>query len=254
MNAIVTFLRRNRWRLALVIAIVLAVALFYALGLNRYLSLAELHRQETSIRHMYTLHPALWILTYFAVYVAITGLSLPLSIPITLLAGPIFGLMWGSVIVTIAATIGATLAFWAARYLFRDWAQARFARPFASINRGIERDGIFYLFLLRLIPAFPFFAINLAMGLTKMRTWRYFLISLVGMIPGTVLYVNAGVQLGKIRSVHGLLSPTLIASLVAIGLFPLIVKKSVDLWRRRHPHQEPPSNSPFPPDGGKGEN
>ncbi len=240
-NKVVAYLHRNRWRLLVAAVIVVAIALFYALGLDRYITLSGLHRQEALIRHMYARHPALWILTYFAVYVAITGLSLPLSVPITLLAGPVFGLVWGSVIVTIAATLGATVAFWAARYLFRDWAQSHFARPFAAIDRGIEHDGVFYLFLLRLIPAFPFFAINIAMGLTTMRTWVYFLVSLVGMIPGTVLYVNAGVQLGKIRSLHGLLSPTLIASLVAIGVFPLLVKKTLDIWRRRRGRRESPA-------------
>jgi uncharacterized membrane protein YdjX (TVP38/TMEM64 family) len=135
--------------------------------------------------------------------------------------------------VNIAAAFGATLSFWAARFLFRDWVQRRFEHALVAINRGIERDGIFYLFLLRLIPAFPFFAINLAMGLTPMRTRAYFGTSFLGMIPGTVLYVNAGVELARVQSLHGLLSPGLIASLVAIGVFPLIVKKVVDWWRGR---------------------
>jgi len=231
---IVSFLHRNRWRFALASVIAVVVSLFYALGFDRYLSIEALHRQEVLLAHMYAMHPALWALTYFAVYVAITGLSLPLSIPITLLAGPIFGLALGSTIVTLAATFGATIAFWAARYLFRDWTQTRFEHQLAAINRGVERDGIFYLFLLRLIPAFPFFVINFVMGLTPMRARTYFLVSLVGMIPGTVLYVNAGVQLGEVRSLHDLLSPALIASFVALGIFPLIVKKLVDYWRKRH--------------------
>ena len=253
-DKLLDFLKRNRWRLALVAAIAAIVAIFYAFGLDRYLSLEALRRQETWLMHMYGMHPVLWALAYFGIYVAITGLSLPLAVPITLLAGPVFGLLWGSVLVTFAAAIGATLSFLFARFLLRDWVQSHFERQLAVINRGVERDGIFYLFLLRLIPAFPFFVINVAMGLTPMRLRTYFWVSLVGMIPGNVLYVNAGVQLGKIKSVHDLLSPALIASFVALGVFPLIVKKSVDFWRSHHQkEEESPSNSPFPPAGGKRE-
>lgn len=225
------FIRRNRWRLALAALIAAAVAVAYTIGLDRYLSLAALHAQLVHLQHAFHRHPMAWTLVYFAVYVAITGLSLPLSVPITLVAGAVFGLWWGSLIVTVAAACGATLSFWAARFLFRDWVQRRFARPLATINRGVAREGVYYLFLLRLIPAFPFFAINLALGLTPMRTWPYFWVSLVGMIPGTVLYVNAGVRFGQLHSLHGLLSPALIGSLVALGIFPLVVKKLVD-WRR----------------------
>lgn len=229
----ITFLRRNRWRLALALFLAGVIAAFYALGLQHYLSLAYLREQEAWLHRMYAARPVSWALAYFSAYVAVTGLSLPLAAAITLLAGPVFGLLWGSVIVTFAAAFGATLAFLASRYLFRDWVQTRFARQLAAINGGIERDGIFYLFMLRLIPAFPFFIINLVMGVTPMRTRTYFLVSLVGMIPGNILFVNAGVQLGKVTSLHGLLSPALIASLAAIGVFPLAVKKSVDFWKRR---------------------
>lgn len=232
-RAIPAFLHRNRWRLLLALSLAGVIAAFYALGLQHYLGLEYLRERLEWMQRLYARQPALWVLGYFAAYVAITGLSLPLAAAITLVAGPIFGLAWGSVIVTFASTFGATLAFLASRYLFRDWVQVRFAHQLAAMNRGIERDGVFYLFLLRLIPAFPFFIINLAMGVTPMRTRTYFLVSFFGMIPGTVLYVNAGVQLAQIRSLRGLLSPVLIGSLVAIGLFPLVVKKSVDLWRRR---------------------
>lgn len=228
------FFQRNRWRLLLAVIIIGVVAAFYALGLERYLSLDYLRNSESSLMHMYEMQPFLWAFAYFAIYVAVTGLSLPLASVITLLAGPVFGLFWGSVIVTFAAAIGATISFLVARFLLRDWIQSHFEHQLAKINQGIERDGIFYLFLLRLIPAFPFFVINLVMGLTPMHTRTYFLVSLVGMIPGNVLYVNAGVQLGKIHSLHGLLSPGLIASFVALGVFPLIVKKAVDFWRKRH--------------------
>jgi len=140
----------------------------------------------------------------------------------------------GAPAIGVAAAFGAALAFLAARFLFRDAVQRRFARQLGAINRGIERDGVYYLFLMRLIPAFPFFVINLVMGLTPMRTRTYFLVSLVGMIPGNLLFVNAGVQLGRVHQLRDFLSPALIGSLVAIGVFPLAVKKSVDFWRRRH--------------------
>lgn len=233
-NRFAAFLHRNRWRLLLAGSLIGIIALFYALGLQRYLSLAYLRGQEEKLGQMVSMRPVGWALAYFAAYVTVTGLSLPLAAAITLVAGALFGLLWGSVMVTFAAAFGATLAFLASRYLFRDWVQSRFPRQLAAVNRGIERDGVFYLFLLRLIPAFPFFVINLVMGVTPMRTRTYFLVSLVGMIPGNLLFVNAGVQLGKVHSLHGLLSPVLIASLVAIGVFPLLAKKTVDIWRRRH--------------------
>ena len=248
-----TFLNRNRWRLLLAALILGLIAAFYGLGLQQYLSLEFLREQEAWLMQMYAMQPVLWALAYFAVYVAITGLSLPLASAITLIAGPVFGLVWGSVIVTFAAAFGATISFLVARYLLRDWVQARFAHQLAAVNRGIDRDGVFYLFLLRLIPAFPFFVINLVMGLTPMRTRTYFWVSLVGMIPGNILYVNAGVQLGRIHSLHGLLSPVLIGSFVALGVFPLAVKKLVDFWRKRRGQGESASSSPFPPGGGKGE-
>ncbi|MEO8808756.1 MAG: TVP38/TMEM64 family protein [Rhodanobacter sp.] len=228
------FFKRNRWRLLLVVVIAAVIGAFYALGFEHYLSLDYLRKSESSLQQMYRVRPFLWAFAYFGIYVAITGLSLPLASVITLLAGPVFGLLWGSVIVTLAAAIGATLAFLVARFVLRDWVQSHFEKQLAKINHGVERDGIYYLFLLRLIPAFPFFVINLAMGLTPMRIRTYFLVSLVGMIPGNILYVNAGVQLGKLHSLSGLLSPGLIASFVALGVFPLIVKKGVDFWRKRH--------------------
>lgn len=252
-NRLVSFLHRNRWRLLLAGVILGVVAVFYALGLQRYLSLDYLREQEAWLMQMYEMQPFVWALAYFGIYVAITGLSLPLASAITLIAGPVFGLFWGSVIVTFAAAFGATLSFLVARFLLRDWVQARFEHQLAAINRGIERDGIFYLFLLRLIPAFPFFVINLVMGLTPMRMRTYFWVSLVGMIPGNILYVNAGVQLGRIHSLHDLLSPGLIASFVGLGVFPLVVKKLVDYWRRHHGKEESASHSPFQPGDGKSE-
>lgn len=227
------FLHRNAGRIALAAGIATVLAAFYAFGLERYLGLDYLRGRLAWLRGLYAAYPPASVCGYLALYVAVTGLSLPLAIPITLVGGAVFGLALGSALVTLTAALGALLAFLAARYLFRDAVQRRFAAQLARVNRGIERDGAYYLFLMRLIPAFPFFVINLAMGVTPMRARTYFLVSLVGMIPGNVLYVNAGVQLARVHSLSGLFSPVLIASLAALGVFPLAVKKGVDLWRAR---------------------
>ncbi len=172
-------------------------------------------------------------LVFFAVYVAITALSLPGAAIMTLAGGAIFGLAWGTVIVSFASTLGATLAMLAARYLFRDTLQRRFGAKLAEVDKGITRDGAFYLFTLRLIPVMPFFVLNLLMGLTRMKTWTFFWVSQVGMAAGTVVYVNAGTQLARIDSLKSILSPALIGSFVLLGLLPLIVKKVLAAVQRR---------------------
>jgi pyruvate/2-oxoglutarate dehydrogenase complex dihydrolipoamide dehydrogenase (E3) component/membrane protein DedA with SNARE-associated domain len=151
----------------------------------------------------------------------------------TLAGGAIFGLLWGTVIISFASSIGATLAFLASRFLLRDAIQARFGDKLAAINRGVEREGTFYLFALRLVPAFPFFVINLVMGLTPMKAWTFYWVSQLGMLAGTIAYVNAGTQIGRIESLSGLASPGLIGSFVALGIFPLVAKKAVD-WLKAH--------------------
>ena len=162
-----------------------------------------------------------------------TGLSLPGAAIMTLVGGAIFGLLWGTVIVSFASAIGATLAFLASRYLFRDAIQAKFGDKLGAINRGVEKEGAFYLFALRLVPAFPFFVINLVMGLTPMKTWTYYWVSQLGMLAGTIVYVNAGTQIARIESLAGLVSPGLIGSFVLLGVFPLIAKRVVDWLKAR---------------------
>ncbi len=166
-------------------------------------------------------------------YVAVTALSLPGAAILTLAAGAIFGLWRGTLIVSFASTIGASLAFLSSRYLLRDWVKARFGNRIAAIDRGIARDGAFYLLTLRLIPAFPFFLVNLAMGLTAMRLLTFALVSQAGMLLGTLVYVNAGTQLAAIESTRDILSPALIGSFVLLGLFPLFAKALVGWWKRR---------------------
>ncbi len=172
---------------------------------------------------------------YMAVYIVVTALSLPGAAVMTLAGGALFGLVTGTVVVSFASTIGATCACLAARFLLRDWVQSRFGDRLAAINRGMQAEGPFYLFSLRLIPIFPFFVINLLMGLTALPLRTYFWVSQLGMLPATIVYVNAGKELAGIDSLAGIASPTLIASFVILGLFPIGVKKLLQWYRRRHP-------------------
>ena len=224
-------MKRNQ--IILVAAVIVLVALFFAFDLQRYLSLEFLQAQRSAAVEIHQANPWSTSLGFLAMYVAVTGLSLPGAAILTLAAGAIFGLALGTVIVSFASTIGATLAFLLARYLLRDAVQRRFEKQLGPINEGVRKDGPFYLFALRLVPAFPFFAINLAMGLTPLRVWTFFWVSQVGMLAGTLVYVNAGQQIGQLESLAGILSPTLILSFALLGLFPLIAKKAVDTIKKR---------------------
>ncbi len=183
-------LKRSRLLLFTVIAIL--VVGFFAFDLGQYFSLEFFKSKQADIDAYYGANPGRTALIFFLIYVAVTGLSLPGAALMTLVAGAIFGIVWGTVIVSFASTIGATLAFLASRFLFRDVVQRRFGRSLVAVNRGVEKDGAFYLFTLRLVPAFPFFVINLVMGLTPIGVLTFFLVSQVGMFAGTVVYVNAG--------------------------------------------------------------
>ena len=220
-------------RILLLIALVAAAALFFAFDLQRFLSLEYFSAQRESIAAFQQQNPWLTGMAFFALYILVTALSLPGAALLTLIAGVLFGLVLGVVIVSFASSLGASLAFLIARYLFRDAVRARFRRQLAAIDRGIEKDGAFYLFALRLVPAFPFFAINLAMSVTPLKTWTFYWVSQLGMLAGTCVYVNAGAQLGQVQSLSGILSPTLIASFALLGLFPLLAKKTLQWVRSR---------------------
>ena len=220
-------------KLAVFVIIALALAAFFALDLGQYLSLAALKARQAEFAAFREANPWLAGGAYFVVYVLVTALSLPGAALLTLAGGAVFGLGWGLLIVSFASTIGATLAFLMARYLLRDWVTARFGNRLKGIDEGIRRDGAFYLFTLRLVPAFPFFLINLLMGLTAMKASTYFWVSQIGMLAGTVVYVNAGTQLAQIESLAGIVSPDLLASFVLLGIFPLLARKLVDLVRAR---------------------
>jgi pyruvate/2-oxoglutarate dehydrogenase complex dihydrolipoamide dehydrogenase (E3) component/uncharacterized membrane protein YdjX (TVP38/TMEM64 family) len=223
----------SKSRLVLMLVLAALVAAFFVLDLKQYLSLEVFKAQQAAIDAHFAAHPLRTAAIYFALYVAVTGLSLPGAALMTLAGGAIFGLLWGTVIVSFAASIGATAAFLASRFLFRDAIQARFGDKLAAINRGVEREGAFYLFALRLVPAFPFFVINLVMGLTPLRTWTFYWVSQIGMLLGTIVYVNAGTQIAQISSLAGLLSPGLIASFAVLGLFPLAAKRLLDWLKAR---------------------
>jgi pyruvate/2-oxoglutarate dehydrogenase complex dihydrolipoamide dehydrogenase (E3) component/uncharacterized membrane protein YdjX (TVP38/TMEM64 family) len=218
----------SRSRLLVLAALVALATLFFALGGHRYLTLEELRARQDELRQYHASHPWLAALAYFLGYIAVTGLSLPGAAVLTLFGGAIFGLLWGTVIVSFASSIGATLAFLASRFLLRAWVQARFGERLRSVNQGVAREGAFYLFALRLVPAFPFFLINLAMGLTPIRTWTFYWVSQIGMLAGTVVYVYAGTQLGELR-----LSAGLVAAFTLLGLFPLAAKKALDALKAR---------------------
>lgn len=211
-----------------ILAVVAAiVGLFILFDLDRYFTLSFLKESRDSFAALYSRSPALVIGVYFMIYVAVAALALPGAVVMTLAGGALLGLFVGTVVVSFASTIGATLACFFSRFLLRDWVQSKFGDKLESVNRGIQREGAFYLFTLRLIPIFPFFIINLVMGLTRMPLFRYYWVSQLGMFPATLVYVNAGKELGKIESVAGILSPALLVSFAVLGLFPIAVKKAL---------------------------
>ena len=223
----------NLKKLLVLIAAAAAVAAFFALDLGRFLSLGYLKQSQAAFAALYAEQPGLVIGGYFAAYVAATALSLPGAVILTLAGGAIFGFGVGLLVVSFASSLGATLAFLAARFVLRDSVQARFGQRLAEIDRGVQKDGAFYLFTLRLIPVVPFFVINLLMGLTRMRALTFYWVSQLGMLAGTAVYVNAGTQIAQIDSLRGILSPGLLGSFVLLGLFPLIARKAVEAVQKR---------------------
>ena len=217
----------SRTRILLLLVIVLAVAAFFAFDLGRFFDLGFIQAQQSAIEAYRQDHPLLAAGFFFVIYIAVTALSLPGAAIMTLAGGAIFGLAWGTLIISFASSIGATLAFLASRLLFRDLVQRRFGDRLRAINHGMAREGAFYLFALRLVPIFPFFIINLLMGLTPIRTWTFYWVSQVGMLAATLVYVNAGTRLAQIADVGGILSPALLGSFALLAVFPLLAKRGV---------------------------
>ena len=211
--------------LASLIAIVLILLLLF--DLHHYLTLEHLESSKDKLNSFYQDYPLLVLGTFFGIYLASSAFSLPGAAVLTLAGGALFGLVAGTLVVSFASTIGATLAMLISRLLLKGWVQNRFAAQMKKINSGILKEGTFYLFALRLLPAVPFFVINLVMGLTPIRIVTFFWVSQLGMLPATLVYVNAGSELGKVQTIDDILSSSLIISFLLLGIFPLLIKKIV---------------------------
>ncbi|SMC96584.1 Pyruvate/2-oxoglutarate dehydrogenase complex, dihydrolipoamide dehydrogenase (E3) component [Desulfocicer vacuolatum DSM 3385] len=215
-----------------VIAVLCAVGLFFMLDLHHYFSLSSLKARQVRFQAFYDAHAVFTMGLYMAAYITMAALSLPGAAVMTLAAGALFGLFTGTLLAVISSTIGATLAFLVSRFLFRDYIQRRFKDKLKKINRGLAKEGAFYLLTLRLVPIFPFFIINLVMGVTAISTRVFAGVSLVGMLGGCMVYVNAGTQLARIDSVKDIVSPGILFAFMLLGLFSLVAKKAVDVLRR----------------------
>ncbi|HHF0488226.1 TVP38/TMEM64 family protein [Vibrio diabolicus] len=204
--------------------ILVAIIIFLGVNFSQYLTLENAKAQQEALTTYIDQNFVFSAAIYFFAYIAITAFSIPGAAVVTLLGAALFGFWTSLLLVSFASTVGATLAFLSSRYLLRDWVQNKFGNKLIAINQGVEKDGAFYLFSLRLIPVFPFFLINLLMGLTPMSVGRFYLTSQVGMLPGTAVYLNAGTQLATIESLSGIISPAVLASFALLGLFPIITK------------------------------
>jgi pyruvate/2-oxoglutarate dehydrogenase complex dihydrolipoamide dehydrogenase (E3) component/uncharacterized membrane protein YdjX (TVP38/TMEM64 family) len=211
-------------RISIVVILACAFGAWFFFDLGHYLQFETLKQSLASLRAWYADNPATASVLYFLLYVAVTGVSLPGAGIMTLAGGALFGFWYGLLLVSFASSIGATLAFLVSRSLLKDWVQSRFSTQLAAINRGFAKDGAFYLLALRLVPVFPFFLINLLMGLLPIPLRRYYWISQVGMLPATAVFVNAGTQLGQIESTGDILSPPLLGSFLLLALFPLVAR------------------------------
>jgi len=220
-------------KLAILAALAAVIAAYVLFDLGQYFTLAGVKALAADLAAFQQRNALAVIAGFFIAYVLVTGASLPGAAIMTLAAGALFGVVWGTVIVSFASTLGATLAFLSSRYVLRDTIEARFGERLKAINAGLERDGAFYLFSLRMIPVFPFFMVNLVMGLTRIRTLTYMWVSQAGMLLGTIVYVNAGTQLSRIESLSGIASPGVLGSFVALGIVPWLAKAIIGLLKRR---------------------
>ena len=209
------------------------VLIFFHFELEQYLTLEYIKTQQQSIDRYYAENSVITLVGFFVLYVVVTGLSLPGATVLTLAGGAVFGLATALILISFASTIGASIAFLVSRYLFRDAVQNRFGTSLKAINDGIDKDGPFYLFALRLVPAFPFFVINLVMGLTSLRLWTFYWVSQLGMFAGTVVYVNAGTQLAQIESASGIFSGEILLSFLLLAMLPFIGRKIIMLLANR---------------------
>ncbi|WP_321367692.1 FAD-dependent oxidoreductase [uncultured Desulfuromusa sp.] len=220
-------------KITILAVIIVLVISFFVFDLGQYLTLDYLKNQQQIFNDYYLHNRFSTLLIYFVIYIVVTALSLPGAVVMTLAGGALFGLWPALIVVSFASSIGATLAFLVSRFLLRDWVQHKFGDKLQAINEGIEKEGAFYLFSLRLVPLFPFFVINLVMGLTPLKTSLYYIVSQIGMLAGTFVFVNAGTQLGQLESAGGILSPELLISFALLGVFPLVAKRILGLFQAR---------------------
>ncbi|MDE1241933.1 TVP38/TMEM64 family protein [Vibrio aestuarianus] len=204
--------------------ILLITIILLAMNFGQYLTLENAKAQQVLLNEYIEQNFVIAAALYFSLYVLVTAFSIPGAAVVTLLGAALFGFWTSLLLVSFASTIGATLAFLSSRFLLREWVQDKFGSKLKAINQGVKSDGAFYLFSLRLIPVFPFFLINLLMGLTPLSTVRFYLVSQLGMLPGTAVYLNAGTQLSEIDSLSGIISPSVLLSFALLGLFPMIAK------------------------------
>ncbi len=224
----------NYTKKIIVLAVIIAVITgFKIFGLGDFFTLDYIKESQSRLAALYAENTFTVIASYMLIYILVTALSLPGAVFMTLAGGALFGLLAGTVIISFASTIGATLACFVSRFILKDWIQGRFGERLRPINEGIDKEGAFYLFTMRLIPAIPFWLINLAMGLTDMPLRTFFWVSQVGMLGGTIVFVNAGKELGKIDSLSGILSPTLILSFILLGVFPITAKKILEFYKKK---------------------
>ncbi len=235
----------KRGKILLLALLAMAIAVFVVFDLGSYFTLDYLKSSQKIFREYSLAHPVSTMALYFALYVLVAATSLPGAAILTLAGGALFGLLIGVLLISFASSIGALLAFLSSRYLLRDWVQNRFRQKLAAINAGMDRDGTMYLFMLRLVPLFPFFVVNLLMGLTKIRPVRFYWVSQVGMLAGTIVYVNAGTQLAGVDSLSGILSPELIGSFILLGVFPLLARRTVQVFQSRQVYAKWPKPARF---------
>jgi len=226
-------------RFVILAAVAFAVGAFFAFDLGQYLSLEYLQASRTHAVERVNAAPFMASLVFFVIYVIVTGLSLPGAAVMTVAAGAIFGVWWGVLLVSFASSVGATIAFMISRLVLGDWVQRRFASYLEPINRGFESEGTFYLFSLRMVPVFPFFIVNLLMGLTRIGVLPFYLVSQIGMLAGTFVYVFAGTQVAEIHKLGDVLSPGLMIALTLLGLFPLVAKKLIGIVTQRRARAAP---------------
>ncbi len=230
----------------IVIAVIIAlIAAFFIFDLGQYLNLEYLKSQQSALDNLYNERPFYVIAVYMVIYILVAALSLPGAVILTLAGGAIFGLLTGTLLVSFASSIGATCAFLVSRFLLRDTIESKFGDKLKTFNDNIDKDGPFYLFTVRLVPVFPFFLVNLVMGLTKIKTTTFYWVSQLGMLAGTIVFVNAGTQLARIDSLSGILSPKLLFSFALLGIFPLMAKKIVSFFQARKQYENWPKPDSF---------